>query len=95
MWGGQVAVYVLQDAGGSILYVGISGNPWERIAAHCATSSWAKKIGVATIEWFPNRDEAHACEARVIYAAQPPENKTHKASPHTKSAARLLQVGGD
>lgn len=78
-------VYVIQDAEGSVLYVGKTINPVGRLASHRATKRWWPTPGRLTLLGVeaPGRPEAHArayeLEAIAIRDLEPIHNIAGRA----------------
>lgn len=78
-WALPATVYRLFDAGGVLLYVGVSLNPFARFAAHRSERSWFFDVASVTFEHFDSRVEALEAEARAIRDEGPKYN-LHVAS---------------
>jgi predicted GIY-YIG superfamily endonuclease len=64
------SLYRLFDADGSLLYVGISYDPWRRIREHM-DKTWWSQVAQARIEKLPSRGHAIDAEARAIRSEHP------------------------
>jgi predicted GIY-YIG superfamily endonuclease len=71
----QTALYRMYDAGGTLLYVGISLRLLERMAAHRQDKPWWPDIATIRVEYFPDRSEALQAESTAISAECPIYNK--------------------
>lgn len=71
--GTRTAVYRCYDVNDSLVYIGSSNDPPDRVSAHRA-----RGVPVArwTAEWFDSRDEALTAETEAIAAERPPFNIT-------------------
>lgn len=81
-----VALYRLFDAGGELLYIGISGGPWQRFTQHAADKPWWPGVVRAEIEWYPAREIAEQAERDAIRAEFPRHNTRHAMSPEAWAA---------
>lgn len=68
------ALYRLLDAGGTLLYVGITFNPQARWRQHAKDKPWWSQVAEKKVEWFMARDEAEQAEARAIQGEWPRHN---------------------
>lgn len=71
------ALYRLHDAAGTLLYIGVTGNPDRRFKQHRDTKPWWPQVAKKTIAWHPSRDRALAEEAAAIKAETPVYNIDH------------------
>lgn len=73
-------LYRFYDAKGTLLYVGIAGNPGRRFDQHAKGPGgkpwWSQVVG-STMEHFPDRATAAAAEVRAIVAESPVHNVVH------------------
>lgn len=83
---GQTELYRHFDAGGELLYVGISLNTTYRLMHHKAVASWFDQIARIEIERFATRDEARDAELVAIRDERPIHNRSGR--PH-KSELQL------
>lgn len=69
-------VYRASDAAGSLLYVGITHDPDQRLKSHRYKAQWWKDA--SRMEWllFPNRRAALDAEREVIDTEHPSHNVT-------------------
>jgi predicted GIY-YIG superfamily endonuclease len=63
--GEEVALYRLFDAGGRLLYVGISKDPMNRWAEHRANRWWSQ-VERYSVTWHPDRPSARAAEKAAL-----------------------------
>jgi hypothetical protein len=70
----KTALYRHYDAGGALLYVGVSLCAVARLSQHMASSSWATDIERIDVQWFKSRDAALAAERNAIQAERPVYN---------------------
>lgn len=77
-WTEPTAVYWLHDAGGSLLYIGVSVSPRTRVQTHQRDMPWGGEIDPSrtVVEWFKDRPAALESEAQAIAAHAPPHNCT-------------------
>lgn len=66
-------VYRYYDAGGRLLYVGLSADPHARFAAHRKTA-WAAECARIELHWLPSRSAARAAEKHAIRMEAPAYN---------------------
>lgn len=86
------SLYRHYDAGGSLLYVGISLSAMQRLAQHKDRSHWFDKIASVAIEQFPCRADAISAERRAIVDERPAFNIVHKPSNDNLPDAAALAV---
>lgn len=79
------ALYRLYDAGGALLYVGITGALKLRMSQHAAEKPWWSAITRKTVAWYPSRAEAVAAEAEAITLEAPVHNVVGKPLAIVKS----------
>lgn len=72
--GAPTALYRLFAADGTLLYVGITGNPGLRFGQHAADKAWWPEVARKTAAWFSSRDVALNAEAEAIRDEQPVHN---------------------
>lgn len=77
---GRTALYRHFDAGGQLLYVGISLSAVQRLAQHKTGSEWFPKIARVDIEWLPSRAIALRAEAAAIERENPLHNRARPAA---------------
>lgn len=58
----------------TLLYVGMSLNPWARFAHHQSTKDWGKTATRMDIQWFDCRSDASREENRAIASEKPIKN---------------------
>jgi predicted GIY-YIG superfamily endonuclease len=68
-------LYRCFDASGAVLYVGVTSQPWQRIAAHRSTSPFGSQIHRVDLCWFDSRAEALAAELAAIAEHRPIHNQ--------------------
>ncbi|MBZ6250357.1 GIY-YIG nuclease family protein [Streptomyces olivaceus] len=71
------ALYRLNNAAGTLLYVGVTNNPERRFAQHRDTKDWWPQVAEKTVDWYPSRARALAEEAALITAETPVFNIDH------------------
>lgn len=70
----RTALYRHFDADGTLIYVGVTANPLQRLAAHECGSAWIQEIARTDYEWFPTLALALAAEATAIRSERPRYN---------------------
>lgn len=73
----HVALYRLYDAEDTLLYVGVSVEPFRRMTQHAAEQAWWGTVARTTIETFPDREAALTAEREAICTEQPHYNVIH------------------
>jgi hypothetical protein len=73
------ALYRHYDAGGSLLYVGISVNLGSRTRDHRRAAPWVQFVDRTVSTWFPTRQEALEAERSAIQNELPLFNKHHSS----------------
>lgn len=76
----RTCVYRHFDAGGTLLYVGITNSSSRRESGHLLNSIWHGMSASRTEEWFPNRTDAEAAEVKAIKDEEPLFNIEGNAS---------------
>lgn len=71
----RTALYRHFDAGGALLYVGISSSLTDRMHQHTCQSSWFGEIATVTVQHFDDRNDAVAAERVAIATEKPLHNK--------------------
>jgi len=84
----RTALYRHWDAEGQLLYVGISLSAVQRLAQHKAGSHWSDSINKVTIEYFENREAAHAAERAAVQS----ENPLHNIQMKSRAQAKVEEV---
>jgi hypothetical protein len=87
-----VYLYRHFDAGGVLLYAGISLNHLHRLAEHRATSPWFDQITNVELECFPSWAHAKAAEDKVIIEEKPLYNIAGSANPPFSRSAKRDEV---
>ena len=90
----MTALYRHYDAAGKLLYVGISEDAGQRLAAHMGVSDWSRQIASITIEHFPTRADALRAEAAAIKLERPTYNVINAVKPPSTALAAWLQDNG-
>lgn len=62
------------DCKETLLYVGMSKNPFNRMVEHDVYSSWFSEVATVTISHYATREEARAAETAAILAENPIHN---------------------
>lgn len=68
-------VYRMRDAGGALLYVGVTTSPATRIAHHAPGKPWWREVSRIDLEHFETREEAAAAEVVAIRDESPRYNR--------------------
>ena len=68
------ALYRLYDAGGKLLYIGISGSLKKRLAMHADSKPWWPEVTRKTVEWHTTRASAAKTELKAIRSERPAHN---------------------
>lgn len=76
----RTALYRLYDAGGVLLYIGVSAHITARWKAHSGSTSWFREVRRQQVTWYPSRAEAMAAETSAIKAERPKWNSKHNPS---------------
>lgn len=70
---GREFVYLLSDASGALVYVGITWNPFVRWTHHARNRPWWHQVAFATVWVCPN-DDARRWETICIKTMRPSQN---------------------
>lgn len=88
------ALYRHFDELGTLLYVGISGDPHTRTASHVAGAEWVQFARRGSVEWHPSTGAAAVAEAFAIRTEGPIFNRAYTAGvPDARIAAYLTRRG--
>ncbi|MFI2663317.1 hypothetical protein [Micromonospora carbonacea] len=89
------ALYFWYDAGGVLIYVGITNDVSVRQAAHAVRSSWAEFADHSKVQRFLSRAGAEKAEVKAIQSLKPIFNRVHNDTPEAKARLRayLLKQG--
>lgn len=71
------ALYRFYDAGGDLLYVGITNNPGRRWGRHADDKPWWTEVDRIEIERYPDRPSVLLAEKAAIKAELPRYNVVH------------------
>lgn len=71
----KTTLYRHFDAGGALLYVGISKCALGRLEGHRSEAGWYDQIATVTIEWHPDRATAEQAERTAIRDETPLHNR--------------------
>jgi predicted GIY-YIG superfamily endonuclease len=74
---GRNALYRLYDSAETLLYVGISTNPSERLKQHASDKPWWHHVARHTVVWLDSRGEALKAEAEAMVKERPLYNGYH------------------
>jgi hypothetical protein len=75
-----VSLYRFFDAGGTLLYVGITSKNSKRWDGHIRDKQWWGRVRTAVIEHYPDRPSAIAAERAAIKSEGPEFNVQHRSS---------------
>jgi predicted GIY-YIG superfamily endonuclease len=87
----KAVLYRHLDAGGKLLYVGVSNNLLERLTTHRSQAHWFDRITCIRLEHFDTWDEAVAAETKAFHEEMPEYNIADPANP---GVYRRPVVGG-
>lgn len=76
----SVALYRHFSKNGELLYVGVSRNPFERLADHVRRGDWTSEIAAITLQWFDDADMALDAEKLAINVEKPRWNVSTQRS---------------
>jgi hypothetical protein len=68
------AVYRLYDAGGALLYVGMSLSVGSRLSIHRSKARWWRDVDREEITWYRTAADARSAEARATAEEHPVHN---------------------
>jgi len=88
----HVALYRHYDADGRLLYVGVSGNPVQRLKQHRYSNAWIRLSVRMHIEWFSNSAEAAIAELHAINNEKPLHNKPARIGPQNARAEPTIML---
>ncbi|MGW2256099.1 GIY-YIG nuclease family protein [Kitasatospora sp. NPDC001660] len=88
----RTALYRLYDAGGQLLYVGITTRPRYRWTEHARDKQWWPQVVNKTIEWHEDRSQALAAESAAIAEERPIHNRTHNLQAQAEEAHRWREA---
>jgi hypothetical protein len=71
------ALYRFFDAGGDLLYVGITNDPGRRWGRHANDKPWWHEVDRIEIERYPDRTSVLAAERKAIHDEHPRYNVVH------------------
>jgi predicted GIY-YIG superfamily endonuclease len=72
------ALYRFFDAGGDLLYVGITNDPGRRWGRHANDKPWWHEVDHIEIERYPDRESVLAAEQKATKEERPKYNVVHK-----------------
>jgi predicted GIY-YIG superfamily endonuclease len=89
-------LYRFFNANNELLYIGITSNPFSRMAGHSLDKHWFTEVTHATFEHFLSRAAVDAAETRAIRAEFPKYNKAkvlgYQRSPDHMKSIRFGKV---
>lgn len=71
------ALYRFFDAGGDLLYIGITNDPGRRWGRHASDKPWWQEVDRIEIERHPDRESVLTAERKAIREEHPRYNVTH------------------
>lgn len=74
------ALYRFFDAGGDLLYVGVTNDPGRRWGRHANDKPWWHEVDRIEIERYPDRESVLAAERKAIQEEHPRYNVAHVAA---------------
>lgn len=90
----RTALYRLYDAGGVLLYIGISYRPEVRFEQHAEQKQWWPQVARRDIQWFDDRPTAAVAEAAAIRIEDPEHNGTYSPRRSRKSLRHVVAKDG-
>ena len=81
---GDTALYRHYNDSDTLLYIGISLNPFNRLSQHERDKDWFKDISTIKTEWFSDRGIAELEEVRAIKSEKPLHNIIHNKAKTVK-----------
>jgi predicted GIY-YIG superfamily endonuclease len=88
----RTALYRLFDSAGALLYVGITGNPENRLRAHRKDKEWWPEVDGISIEWFESRHKASQAETQAIATESARHNVHQTDAWRVQQRDRALRV---
>ena len=79
----------------TLLYVGISDNPWLRIYSHSAGKDWFGLVTNVEIEWVEGRQAALKAERKAIADERPAKNKDNPIKVLSEKSAKTKNALAD
>jgi GIY-YIG catalytic domain len=67
----RTALYRFYDARETLLYVGISVDPWRRWREHVLDKPWYPQVRHQSVTWYDSEREARKAETRAIRSERP------------------------
>lgn len=79
---GGYHIYRMFAQNGTLLYIGMSGNPKARMKAHFSTTEWVREFvhRVEVSDPYPTQLEAYKAEREAIIAEKPLHNKAGRGT---------------
>jgi predicted GIY-YIG superfamily endonuclease len=74
----KTTLYRIYDATDRLLYVGVTGNWFERVAQHANGKGWWDDVATIKVQAFDSRAEALAAETQAIRTEHPLHNVRHR-----------------
>lgn len=79
------ALYRFHGAGGTLLYIGVTGYLPRRLTQHNGEKEWWSGVARIEVEHYPTREAVLAAERRAIVEEQPLYNERHNPAPLSRS----------
>jgi len=79
------AVYRIYNAGGDLIYVGMSYEPAIRVEVQRREKPWGHEIARYEVDWHSDRAASQRAEERLIKELQPRYNVTHTPEHRARS----------
>lgn len=83
-------LYRFFDEDGTLLYIGITNNVWNRFKGHAKSQPWWELVATATFEHYGHRDALERAESLAIHQECPKYNVIHNAAEKPDPIHELL-----
>lgn len=83
-------LYRFFDAEGTLLYIGITGNPRARWSQHSKTKEGWRRVDTIRVQHLDSREELEAAEKAAIKAERPLWNVAHNEPTRTVAEVRIM-----
>lgn len=80
-------LYRFFSAGGELLYVGITNDPWRRFSQHRSQKDWWADVSTICQQSFTTLDELKCAEKRAIQSENPRYNKQFATTDQVQASA--------
>lgn len=78
-------LYRFFDAGGDLLYVGVTNDPGRRWSRHASDKPWWNEVDRIEIDRYPDRTSVLAAERKAVQDERPRYNVVHAPAPLSKT----------